>query len=111
MFVRWLLPVVAAFTIVFASAGTLAAAGVSGTVDCCCPKPESCKCRDHGDAPSTPTMKRCRGDATIALPELAAATLVRFEEPTQLTMQRAGETPWLVMVLEHWYVDPETPPF
>ncbi len=56
-------------------------------------------------------MKRCRGDATIALPELATAILVRFEEPTQLTMQRAVETPWLAMVLEHWYVDPETPPF
>lgn len=70
---RWLLPLVAALALVGQAATTYAAAGVVGSLHCCCPDLAHCKC-SH-EAPKTPTMKSCgQGDAKLVEPAVQVAT-------------------------------------
>lgn len=71
---RWLLPIIAAMTLLGSSVTAWAAAGFFGESSCCCPDKTKCKCHDHdGDRAPAPTLKRCAGDATWVAPAVAPA--------------------------------------
>lgn len=111
MFVRWLLPVVAALAVLAGSVTAFAAAGVIAESACCCPDPDTCKCHDHDkDSHPEPELKRCAGTAKLVAPHLSGVTLpeaIVETVPRTITIVAHVNLP----EPEPRYASIETPPF
>lgn len=111
MFLRWLLPIVAAIALLGTTTTAFAAAGFVGKSECCCPDPDTCKCHDHDKDPvPETTMKKCGGTAKLVSPTVMVATM-----PEPITLSSTTTT----TVVEHapapkppdHFTRPEKPPF
>ena len=72
---HWLLPLVAAMSLLTSSVTTWAAAGFFGEAECCCPVKTDCKCHDHDGKPD-PTPKTATPPA-IVQGDAAAVTIIK----------------------------------
>lgn len=71
---RWLLPLVAVLALLGQAATAYAAAGIVGSLRCCCPDPAYCKCDHDTKAPKSPVMKPCgSGQADVVPPAVQLA--------------------------------------
>ena len=109
---RWLLPLIAAMTLLGSAVTSWAAAGFAGEASCCCPDASKCKCHDHDGKPHPgPTLKRCSGDATFVAPEVVPA-LEPLVAPTAADVEVAVvATVTFESTPESVTIEPETPPF
>lgn len=112
MFWRWLLPIVAALSVLCSAVTGIAAAGSVGEVSCCCPSPERCKCHDHDGAPKPSTLRRCSGELTLVAPAMAC-----FEVPDPASILRddsrpvIAELPSPAIRTSQCWLKTESPPF
>ena len=109
---HWLLPLVAAMSLLTSSVTTWAAAGFFGEAECCCPVKTDCKCHDHDGKPDpTPKMKRCAGSATwaapVVTPVMVAAEPVIATDVSVTAVSTIATAP----IPEDPISEPETPPF
>lgn len=109
---RWLLLIFTAISLVGSSLTSWAAAGVIGDASCCCPVKSKCKCHDHDGKPdSSPTLKKCGGEAKLVAPVIVhavAATTIGLDSEQVVT---AISTSSLQATPEDHPIEPETPPF
>lgn len=70
---RWLLPLFVVAALIGQAVTSYAAAGMIGESKCCCPKPESCKCHDHGGKGTEAELERCSGEAKLVAPACVVA--------------------------------------
>jgi hypothetical protein len=109
---RWLLPMIAAITVLSSSVMTWAAAGMIGKLECCCPIKTKCKCHDHDQRPGeVPTLKSCNGEGKLVAPAPAAAVVAALvvivaEQGPALPAPRPA-----LPILADRSIEPETPPF
>jgi hypothetical protein len=109
--VRWLLPLLAVFALIGQSAMAYAGAGMIDDVKCCCPVKATCKCHDHGKAPSSPTLKRCSGTAKIVAPAHLPATPVIAVEVASETRVFTAVVTTAQPIPDDVTYEPEKPPF
>ena len=111
MLLRWLLPVIAALSVLTGSVTAYAAAGMIGESVCCCPDPDTCKCHDHDGQPApAPELKRCSGEAKSVAPHLVPTIVpelvLHAEHRTRVTIVHALRPP-----PAERFVEIESPPF
>lgn len=109
---RWLLPIIAAMTLLGSSVTAWAAAGFFGESSCCCPDKTKCKCHDHdGDRAPAPTLKRCAGESTWVAPGVAPA-VAASEPAVAIDVQMAPAAAIEIQpLLDLVTPEIETPPF
>ena len=109
--VRWLLAIAAALSLLGRAATTYASAGFQREVSCCCPDPDTCKCKHDPPAGDQPTMKRCAGGGHWTSVELAAADVPAplTTAPVQAAARSVAPAPPAPPASR--YLVPERPPF
>jgi len=103
--------VIAMLAFVGSSVSAWAAAGVIGEPTCCCPVKTACKCHDHDDGPSVPTLKKCGGEAKLVAPAFVHAAI-----PDPIAVVTEATVATVIPLTPDGVPDaptyePETPPF
>lgn len=109
---RWLLPLLTVFALLGQSVMVFAAAGTIGDPKCCCPVKAKCKCHDHdGKSQSSPTLKRCAGDAKLVAPAHAPVTPALGAEISSEPRITVSTVIAPDPIPDDVSYEPETPPF
>jgi hypothetical protein len=109
---RALLPIIATFALLGASATAWAAAGLTGSRACCCPVPATCKCADHRQRPrTTATIDECREPVKLVAPSVPVATAPAVVVLPAVHRAALPLDILLAPMPEPRFVQPETPPF